>query len=134
MNVAAIMTRDVESITPDTTVGAALDLMDSLSIRHLPVVQGTTLVGLVSDRDLAAHVLPLRAAIAHPDEANGRLETPVSDLLRDEVLTVSSTDPIGKAIDSMLVFGVGAVPVVDDDALVGILTTIDVLQAARDAL
>lgn len=128
------MTRDVESISPETTVGEALDLMDAQSIRHLPVMKGTTLVGLVSDRDLAAHILPLRAAIAHPDEAKIRLGTPVSTLLRDEVLTVASSDALSKAIDSMLVFGVGAVPVVEGDSMVGLLTTIDVLQAARDAL
>ena len=128
------MTRGVESIGPETTVGDALDLMDTLAIRHLPVVEGTTLVGLVSDRDLAAHVLPLRAAIAHPDEAKSRLGTPVSELLRDEVLTVAASDDVGKAIDSMLVFGLGALPVVDGRSLIGIVTTIDVLQAARAAL
>ena len=128
------MTRDVESVGPETTVGDALDLMDNLSIRHLPVVEGADFVGLVSDRDLAAHVLPLRAAIAHPDEAKGRLETPVSELLRDEVLTVTPSDDVSKAIDTMLVFGVGAVPVVEDRRLAGIVTTIDVLQAARTAL
>lgn len=134
VDVAAIMTADVESIRPDTTVGDALDLMDSLSIRHLPVVEGRTIVGLVSDRDLAGHVLPLRAAIADPAEANSRLHTPVSELLRAEVLTVAAADEVGRAIDAMLTFGVGAVPVVDGGALVGIVTTVDVLQAARAAL
>ena len=134
MNVAAIMTRDVESIGPETSVGDALDLMDSMSIRHLPVVKDDALVGLVSDRDLAAHVLPLRAAIAHPEEAKTRLSAPVSGLLRDEVLSVSGSDEVSKAIDAMLTFGVGAIPVVDDGSLVGIVTSIDVLQAARDTL
>ncbi len=134
MNVAAIMTRDVESIGPDTTVGDALDLMDSMSIRHLPVVNGDALVGLVSDRDLAAHVLPLRAAIAHPDEAKTRLAAPVSGLLREEVLSVAASDEVSTAIDAMLTFGVGAIPVVEGGSLVGIVTTVDVLQAARDAL
>ena len=128
------MTRDVESVGPGTTVGDALDLMDTMSIRHVPVVEDDALVGLISDRDLAAHVLPLRAAIAHPDEARARLETPVSELLRDEVLTVGPADAVGQAIDAMVVFGVGAVPVVDGQRLVGIVTTIDVLQAARTAL
>lgn len=128
------MTRDVESVGPGTTVGDALDLMDAMSIRHLPVVEGVDLVGLISDRDLAAHVLPFRAAIAHPDEARGRLETPVSELLRDEVLTVAPSDDVIKAIDSMLVFGVGALPVVEGRSVLGIVTTIDVLQAARAAL
>jgi acetoin utilization protein AcuB len=134
VKVETIMTRDVVSISPDTTVSDALDLLDEQSIRHLPVLEGERLVGLVSDRDLAGHILPLRAAIAHPDEAKSRLETPVSELLRSDVITVVASDDVSQAIDAMLVFGVGAVPVADEGRLLGIVTTIDVLQAARTAL
>lgn len=128
------MTKDVVSISPNTAVADALDLVDEQSIRHLPVLEGTTLVGLVSERDLAAHILPLRAAIAHPEEAKSRLQTPISELLRSEVVTVAPCDGVGQAIDAMLRFGVGAVPVADEGRLLGIVTTIDVLQAARSAL
>jgi CBS domain-containing protein len=47
------MTRDPVTINPDASVGEALDLMLSRGFRHLPVMQGDTLVGVVSMRDLA---------------------------------------------------------------------------------
>jgi CBS domain-containing protein len=47
------MTRDPETIGPDASVGEALDLMLSRGFRHLPVMQGDVVVGVVSMRDLA---------------------------------------------------------------------------------
>ena len=47
------MTRDPVTINPNASVGEALDLMLSRGFRHLPVMQGDTLVGVVSMRDLA---------------------------------------------------------------------------------
>ena len=52
MLVEAIMTRDLVTLTPDTTLQAALEISRKHRIRHLPVVVAGTLVGLVSDRDL----------------------------------------------------------------------------------
>jgi CBS domain-containing protein len=47
------MTRDPATITPETTVKEALDMMLTRGFRHLPVVEGTTPVGMVSMRDLS---------------------------------------------------------------------------------
>jgi len=47
------MTRDPATITPETTVKDALDMMLTRGFRHLPVVEGTTPVGMVSMRDLS---------------------------------------------------------------------------------
>jgi CBS domain-containing protein len=47
------MTRDPATITPETTVKEALDMMLTRGFRHLPVVDGTTPVGMVSMRDLS---------------------------------------------------------------------------------
>jgi CBS domain-containing protein len=47
------MTRDPVTIGPDASVGEALDLMLSRGFRHLPVIDGDSLVGVVSMRDLA---------------------------------------------------------------------------------
>lgn len=55
-SVARWMTPEPVTIGPDTTVGEALDLMLSLGFRHLPVVDGDTVVGVVSMRDLAQSV------------------------------------------------------------------------------
>ena len=50
------MTRDPQTIDPDATVGEAMDRMLDGGFRHLPVMEGRTLVGIVSMRDLARSV------------------------------------------------------------------------------
>lgn len=55
-SVTSWMTEDPVTIDPDATVGEALDRMLTGGFRHLPVMEGTTLVGVVSMRDLARSV------------------------------------------------------------------------------
>ncbi len=53
---AEVMTRDPDTLGPDATAGEALDLMERRRYRHLPVVRGDEVVGIVSIRDLFAVV------------------------------------------------------------------------------
>ena len=53
---AEVMTRDPDTLGPDATAGAALELMERHRYRHLPVVQGGEVVGIISIRDLFAVV------------------------------------------------------------------------------
>ena len=55
MKTAAVMTRNVVVVSPAVTVGAAAAMMQRLRIRHLPIVEGGHLAGIVSDRDLMRH-------------------------------------------------------------------------------
>jgi acetoin utilization protein AcuB len=55
MNTSTVMTRDVVFVSPTVTAGSAARLMARLRIRHLPVVEGNRLVGIISDRDLLKH-------------------------------------------------------------------------------
>lgn len=50
------MTRDPETIDPDASVGTAMDIMLARGFRHLPVIEGGVLVGVVSMRDLARSI------------------------------------------------------------------------------
>jgi acetoin utilization protein AcuB len=55
MKSAAVMTRDVAVVAPTVSVGGAAALMARLRVRHLPVVEGGHLVGILSDRDVLKH-------------------------------------------------------------------------------
>jgi CBS-domain-containing membrane protein len=61
MTARELMTQSPTTVTPTTTIAEAWDLMRELDVRHLPVVDGEALVGMVSDRDLGnfdvAHLL-----------------------------------------------------------------------------
>lgn len=119
------MTREVVTLSPRTTAGEALTLCRERRIRHLPVLEGGRLVGIVSDRDLrtATPVLgdPARA------EALGRIV--VDDVMARDVATIRPDDPIEEAANAMREGRIGCLPVVEDGALVGIVTSSDVMEA-----
>jgi CBS domain-containing protein len=55
--VADLMTADLVSAGPDDTIGAVAELMDDAGVRHIPVTDGSTVVGMVSVRDVLAVLL-----------------------------------------------------------------------------
>ena len=119
------MTREVVTLAPDDTAKAALALCRERRIRHLPVLEGGTLVGIVSDRDLRAAAPPL----GDPDRAAVLAKIRIGDVMAKEVVTVLPSDPIEQAANTMRERRIGCLPVVEDSGLVGIITTSDVMDA-----
>ena len=60
MRADALMTRSVTTATPETTVDEAMEIMDAGYFRHLPVLDGGKLVGIVSIRDLVKYRIMLQ--------------------------------------------------------------------------
>ena len=119
------MTREVVTLAPDDTAKAALALCRERRIRHLPVLEGGRLVGIVSDRDLRSAAPPLGGA----GRATALAQIRVGDVMADEVVTVLPSDPIEQAANTMRERRIGCLPVVEDDDLVGIITASDVMDA-----
>ena len=90
--------------------------MDEHRIRHLPVVAGGRLVGMVSDRDVRP------AGSQSPGTVAGRIMTPDS-------VTVTSETRVEHAARLMFDARFGSLPVADGNALVGIVTYTDLLRA-----
>ena len=136
MDAREIMTKSVVTATPNETVGDALRRLEDQSIRHLPVVEGERLVGMISDRDLREYRLPLMDELDNPDHADELLKTPLSEMMGGSVLALDAGESIAQAVDLMLEHGIGAVPVIDrhNEALVGIVSYVDVLRSIRPAL
>lgn len=111
------MTRDVVTVPSTATVADALDTLNAHTIRHLPVVDGGNVVGILSDRDLRL------AVTGRPNE------TTVSDVLSSNPMTVPSAAPVEDAARLLVEHDVGCVPVVDDGELVGIVTASDLLRS-----
>ena len=114
-----LMTTPPTTVGPDETIGAALELMLYGGIRHLPVVEGDNLVGLVSERDL----LPERITRAFP----ALRECPVRDAMTAHLHTAAPGDDIAEAAARMADLGISSLPVVAGERLVGILTSTDIL-------
>lgn len=136
MQAQDLMTAALVTIKPTDTVRAALRLMEDQEVRHLPVVQGKQLVGMVSDRDLREYRLPVLEEIENPEYADDLLDTPVSEFMNTDLVTLDPGENVKTMIDLMLEYGVGALPVVDshDEALKGIVSYVDVLKYLRSTL
>jgi acetoin utilization protein AcuB len=136
MEVQELMTTALVTIKPTHTVREALTMMEDQEIRHLPVVEGKRLAGMVSDRDLREYRLPVSEEIENPDYAEDLLTTPVAEAMNTDLVTLEPSESVKVAIDVMLEYGVGALPVVDrnKDELVGILSYVDVLRYVRGML
>jgi acetoin utilization protein AcuB len=124
------MTTDLVVATPQTSLLSARRLLACHDIRHLPVVDGERLVGIVSDRDLRVGDRVLAAALAplQSDLVGGRYR-PIEAVMSKPVHTVSPSETLAAAAKLMLDSGISALPVVDEGRLVGILTTSDCLCA-----
>jgi acetoin utilization protein AcuB len=115
MMVRDVMTRRLVTIGPETTYQEARRLMDEHRIRHLPVVAGGRLLGMVSDRDVRS------AGTGAPGTMAGQIMTP-------DPVTVTSETRIEHAARIMLDARFGSLPVVDA-TLVGLVTSTDLLRA-----
>ena len=119
------MTREVVAISPDDTAKSALALCRERRIRHLPVLEGGSLVGIASDRDFRDAAPPL----GDPGRAVALAEIRVGEVMAREVVTADSDDPIEQAANTMRERRIGCLPVVESGELVGIITASDVMDA-----
>ena len=118
----------------EQTLRDAWEMMRIHRIRQIPVVDGATLIGIVTDRDVR-RALP--SLFNKRDEAEfDRIldNTPVERVMTKEPFAIRPEDSLRKALDLMLEHKIGGVPVVEDSRLVGILTETDFLRLLRDRL
>jgi acetoin utilization protein AcuB len=131
MYVKDFMQPIVTTVTPDTLVSTAYQMMRGRQMRHLPVVTDEgTLVGVITDRDVRQ-----AAASDAPHMAEHELtylldKLPVRDIMTPDVVTVRSTTPLVEAAQIFLQKKFGCLPVVrDHNTLAGIITVTDLLRA-----
>jgi CBS domain-containing protein/gamma-glutamylcysteine synthetase len=127
--VSQYMTTDIFTVHADDPVELAANLMGWERIRHLPVEDGQgRLLGLVSYRAV------LRYFTARAGAAGDAASTPVSDIMRTDVVTATPETTTLEAIGLLKRFRIGCLPVVQDGHLVAILTEEDFLHIAADLL
>jgi acetoin utilization protein AcuB len=107
----------------------AMNLIRQRGIRHLPVVEGWRLVGIVTDRDVR-QASPSAATSLEIHELHYLLEKiTIRDIMTSEVVTATPEMPIEAAARLMLTHRIGCLPVLREMALVGIITETDILSA-----
>ena len=129
MRVREWMSPSPTTVGPETSVSEARELMRRKVIRHLLVTEGERLAGIITDRDIRLN-LPSPATSLSVWEVNYLLaKLTVGDVMAKAVITVEPERPIEDAARLILEHRIGALPVVEDDRLVGILTETDLLRA-----
>jgi acetoin utilization protein AcuB len=129
------MTRRIVAIRPDARLGEAAALMRKRKFRHLPVVEpGGRLVGIVTARDLR-QTLFAPSVQDGLQNLRGVLDTlVVRDVMTRGVVSVRAGTSIREAARLMYERRVGALPVVERDRLVGMLTESDLLDGFQRVL
>jgi len=128
------MNADPVSVSPDDTLARAHRLTREHRIRHLPVVEGGMLVGILSDRDIRS---AMPSPLERGDEAGAAAvaQTPVSQVMTREVITTGPFDTVEDAAKLLCRHRIGALPVVDAHGrLVGMISETDVLTAFAEVL
>lgn len=122
------MTRKVISISADDTLRIVHEIMELGRVRHLPVVRGGRLVGVVSQRDLFHASLSNVIGIPR-DEQDLFLEgVKISEVMSTPPLFVAPDATVQEAAAVMAERKIGCLPVVDGEKLVGIVTETDILR------
>jgi acetoin utilization protein AcuB len=128
MFVGPRMKRNLVTVTPGASLEEAARLLKTHRIHHLPVVEeGNRLAGIVSDTDLRNATLD--GMVDGADRGDSGRPDSVGEIMTRDVVTLSPGDTLD---DAMLVLSrgrIGALPVVEGERLVGIVTKADILSA-----
>jgi acetoin utilization protein AcuB len=129
MRVRDLMTAKPITVDPDTPMLQARQRMAEERIRHLVVVDDARVVGIVTDRDIRLN-LPSPATSLSVWELNYLLSRlTVGGVMSAAVIVVDPDRPIAEAARLMLDHKIGALPVVDEGRLIGIVTESDFVRA-----
>ncbi len=122
MKLAEVMTRDVETIAPDTSLQAAAQRMEELNVGALPVCDGARLIGVVTDRDITVRGVSVGASPG---------DDVVADCMSAEPLYAREDDSVEHALDRMRAAQVRRLMIIDGDKqLVGVVSLGDLATKA----
>lgn len=131
--VEMVMTPRPATVGPEDSLGDAAATMVEGGFRHLPVVDvDGRLVGMLSERDLRTR---LGTEVARfPDAALDLLSEEVERTMRPDPMTIASDATLRDALEILADERIGALPVVDGERLVGIVSYVDLLGYLRSEL
>jgi len=130
MNISELMSKDPRTVTPDTPVSEAAQLMKEEDIGMVPVIERVggaetrgRLVGVITDRDIAIRTV-----------AEGRAsDSPVRDVMSSGVRTATPDDSVESVMELMGREQVRRVPIVDErGSLVGVVSQADLARKAKN--
>lgn len=132
MKLSMIATHAVVTVRPSDTLDKAISLMEENGVHHLPVVEGEDVVGMVSDRDLLLAVgwrLLGQRTFTESEGVSGPRR--VGEIMSRPVLTIVATQTLQEAARLMVGHRIGALALVRNGKLLGIVARLDLLKHAK---
>jgi CBS domain-containing protein len=136
LKVKDLMTREVLTLAPNTTVREAAEILSTEHVSGAPVVRLGTVVGMVSSVDLLEFIAGLPA---DPEAVSGGMDHGILDdhtveeaMTRGPIKTIALDAPASTAAEMMQQEGIHRLPVLDNGKLVGIISTTDLVKAIAD--
>ena len=135
---AKLTVRDLMANNPTTldlneTLDLAEDIMNLGRIRHMPVIEGGKLVGIISQRDLFRSALITALGFGRRTTRALIKTIRIKEIMTKNVVTIAPDTRIEDAARAMVKGKIGCLPVVQDDRLVGILTETDIVRHLADS-
>ena len=134
MKVSDRMTREVLTLDEEQSLREALGLQQRHKIRHIPVVSDGSVVGILTDRDLKRASPSLLSGISQERYDELLDTTRVGQVMTRNPQTVTPATPLKDSVKILIEGKFGALPVIEKNLLVGIITEIDLLRAFHELL
>ena len=131
MQVKELMSTEVITIGRNDNLRMVDDIMAEKHIRHIPVLEDNQVVGIVSQRDLFKASMSSTMGYGQKGQRAFLHTVWAKEIMSYPVLTVSPDTPVSEAAELIIEKGIGCLPVLDGDTLVGLVTKTDLLRHLR---
>jgi len=131
--VAEIMVTNPITVSPNDQLKVIYEIFQTENIHHLPVVEGKKLVGMISKSDLLffldGKIYEDQSLYSKTIEKIRLNRFTANDIMTKKLATMESSEPIRTAISLFTINKFHALPILENEKLVGIVTTLDLISA-----
>lgn len=132
LHIRDIMTTRVATVSMDDRLGVIKDIFEQAHFRHLLVLEEEVVVGVISDRDLFRAISPYLDSEAEMSRDTETLNRRAHQIMSRQLVTIAPNLPLRDGIKLMLEKNVSCLPVLENGALVGIISWKDFLKTVLD--
>ncbi|UCA12311.1 CBS domain-containing protein [Aeromonas enteropelogenes] len=132
LHIRDIMTTRVATVSMDDRLGVIKDIFEQAHFRHLLVLEEEELVGVISDRDLFRAISPYLDSEAEMSRDTETLNRRAHQIMSRQLVTIAPNLSLRDGIKLMLEKNVSCLPVLENGALVGIISWKDFLKTVLD--
>ena len=132
--VGDVMSPNALTLSPQATLEEAILFERKHRVRHIPIMQGGLLVGIVTDRDIKQATPSIVSGIDRDNYEVVLQTTMLEQIMTRDPVTATRATPLADAVALFAQRRVGCLPVVEDGLVVGIITGTDLLRAFGEML